>query len=64
MYVCLCHGLTDRKVREANTQGASTPAKVFKHHGVKPQCGKCVCCMREVLSEGPSVGTPNSDRAA
>ncbi|MBP6818661.1 (2Fe-2S)-binding protein [Ferrovibrio sp. MS7] len=42
MYVCLCHGLTERDVRGAIDQGCRSVASVYKHLAEKPQCGKCV----------------------
>ena len=49
MYVCICHALTDRDVRSAEVEGASSDAEVFRHFGVKPQCGRCVPSMRCML---------------
>lgn len=51
MYVCLCHALTDRHVREARTRGASNVKQVFHSHGVKAECGKCCVCMKDILKE-------------
>jgi bacterioferritin-associated ferredoxin len=45
VYVCLCHGIRCRQVKEAANQGVRTPAEVHKRHGVRPQCGRC---MREI----------------
>ncbi|CAO3431048.1 (2Fe-2S)-binding protein [Azospirillum doebereinerae] len=51
MYVCICHGLNDKKVKAALTNGAKTPASVFRHHGCQVQCGKCVPTMREMAAD-------------
>jgi bacterioferritin-associated ferredoxin len=52
--VCVCHNINGRKVREAVEAGASSCAKVYLHHGVRPKCGRCVDAMREmVCSERP-----------
>lgn len=51
MYVCLCHALTDRHVREARGAGANSVKQVFKSHGVKAECGKCCGCMKDILQE-------------
>jgi len=51
MYVCICHGLNDKKVKAALTNGAKTPASVFRHHGCQVQCGKCVPMMREMAAD-------------
>ena len=53
MYVCICHALTDVDVRAAETEGAASDAdEVFRHFGVKPECGRCVPCMRGLLAGG------------
>ncbi|MGC2855009.1 bacterioferritin-associated ferredoxin [Novispirillum sp. DQ9] len=55
MYVCLCHALTDRHVREARGLGANSVKQVFKSHGVQAQCGKCCGCMKDILQESPEM---------
>lgn len=52
MYVCLCHGFTDRDVRELARGGTRSAAQVYRHFGVRPQCGKCVPYVRAMVSEG------------
>ncbi len=42
MYLCLCHGLNEAAVQRAQAAGATTAVRVYRHYGVKPQCGKCV----------------------
>jgi bacterioferritin-associated ferredoxin len=52
MYVCLCHGFTDRQVRSAVSEGgAGSTAQVFRHFEAKPRCGKCVPFVRELVEE-------------
>jgi bacterioferritin-associated ferredoxin len=51
MYVCVCHALTDRHVREDAHAGAKSAGAVFARRGIRPVCGKCVGCMRSVLDE-------------
>ncbi|HTZ79224.1 MAG TPA: (2Fe-2S)-binding protein [Stellaceae bacterium] len=51
MYVCLCNGLTDRQVRGAAGSAKCSPAGVYRALGVRPQCGKCVPLMREILRD-------------
>ena len=51
MYICICNGLTERKVREAAAAGQRTVKAVLRHHGVTPQCGKCLCHIRQTLAE-------------
>jgi bacterioferritin-associated ferredoxin len=51
MYLCLCNGLTDRNVREAASAGQRTVKGVLRHHGVTPQCGKCLPYIRQTLAD-------------
>lgn len=41
MFVCLCHQLTDRQLREKYRE-AENAAHVFELIGEKPVCGKCL----------------------
>lgn len=51
MYVCLCHGVTDRKIREAANNGVTSMRQLGKELGVGTQCGRCACTAREILRE-------------
>lgn len=51
MYVCICHGVTDRQVREAANRGATRIADLRRELGLGGTCGKCVPCAREILAE-------------
>jgi bacterioferritin-associated ferredoxin len=50
MYICLCNGLTGRDVREHSAGEACSVAMVYRALGVKPQCGKCVPFVRQMLA--------------
>ena len=52
MYICLCNALTDRDVRGQCGDGSCSVAMVYRALGAKPQCGKCVPYVREML-RGP-----------
>ena len=52
MYVCVCNAINERKVDEAISAGAHTVARIYKHHGCAPKCGKCIPLMRERLYDG------------
>ncbi len=43
MYVCLCKGVTDHKIRELVTDGARSWADIRQQTGCGTQCGKCAC---------------------
>lgn len=49
MYICICNALNERSVKSAAANGASDVGKVFKSHGCRPQCGRCLTHMRSVL---------------
>lgn len=51
MYVCLCHGVTDRDVRAAAENGISSMRQLGKELGVGRQCGRCAATAREILRE-------------
>jgi len=53
MYVCLCHGITERDIESAVDDGARSLKDLSGKLGVATQCGKCSChakqCIRESL---------------
>lgn len=50
MYVCLCKGVTDRQIREAIEDGATSIRQLRNCLGVTSQCGKCGITTREILN--------------
>ncbi|WP_100639159.1 bacterioferritin-associated ferredoxin [Marinobacter salexigens] len=54
MYVCLCHGVTDRDIREAAENGVSSMRQLGKELGVGTQCGRCASMARGILRESRS----------
>jgi bacterioferritin-associated ferredoxin len=63
MYVCVCNGLTDRQVRDIAEAGGRSAAGVYRSFGVRPQCGKCVPMMRDILRE-PARDLPDDGLAS
>ena len=51
MYICVCHAVTDRQIREAVDQGASTLRELQCQLPVASCCGRCEDSAREVLDE-------------
>ena len=47
MYVCLCHGVTDRDIRQAVFDGAVT----MRDLGVATECGRCACSANQVRKQ-------------
>jgi bacterioferritin-associated ferredoxin len=51
MYVCVCHAIRCRDVKAAAGEGVCRATEVFRRAGVKPQCGRCVSTMKDMLEE-------------
>ena len=51
MYVCVCKGITDRQIKAAIADGASSLGQLRKALGVATQCGKCSVTTREILDD-------------
>lgn len=51
MYVCLCHGITERDIECAVDDGARSLKDLSGTLGVATQCGKCSCHARKCLCE-------------
>ena len=51
MYICLCNAITDREFRAHAADEYSTVSTVYRSLGTKPQCGKCVPYVRQMLRQ-------------
>ena len=60
MYVCLCNGLTDRDIRRVAGPANGKVAQVYRALGCAPRCGQCVPVVREMLDDGPGLGSGTS----
>lgn len=49
MYVCVCHAVTDRQIREAADNGARTLKDLRRDLGVTRDCGRCATCAKDCL---------------
>jgi bacterioferritin-associated ferredoxin len=49
MIVCVCHNVSDRKIRQAVDQGASSMLDLRKQLSVGTCCGKCHSYAKDVL---------------
>jgi len=49
MYICLCHGVTDKKIEQTIDDGATTMRELTKELKVGSQCGKCCGCTKKIL---------------
>ena len=51
MYVCICNALRDSDLKDAAAEkNVSTPACVFKRFDTRPQCGRCLPDVAEIIS--------------
>ena len=51
MYICLCNAITDREFRAHAADECSTVSAVYRSLGTKPQCGKCVPYVKQLLRQ-------------
>jgi len=51
MYICLCHGVTDKKIEQTIDEGATTMRELSKELNVGSQCGKCCGCAKKILNK-------------
>lgn len=49
MYVCVCHAISDRQIREIVDRGAESLNDVQAHLPVASCCGRCEDSAREVI---------------
>lgn len=49
MYVCMCHAISDRQIREVVDRGAASLYDVQMHLPVASCCGRCEETAREVI---------------
>jgi bacterioferritin-associated ferredoxin len=57
MIICVCHNVSERKIRQAVDQGVSTMPELRDKLGVGTCCGKCHSCAKTVLREYLEEGT-------
>lgn len=51
MYICLCKGVSDRRICRAVGEGVLSLRELSRELGVGTVCGKCVPTAREVLNQ-------------
>ena len=49
MYVCICHGVTDRAIRKAAADGVRDVAELEMETGLGTGCGTCVGLAQQLL---------------
>jgi len=51
MYVCICNALRDKDLAEAARADARSVADVFRRCGRRPQCGKCLPDVAQMIED-------------
>ncbi|HEY8608788.1 MAG TPA: (2Fe-2S)-binding protein [Noviherbaspirillum sp.] len=51
MIVCVCHNVSDRRIRQAVREGVSSMPELRAELSVGTCCGKCHSCAKTVLRE-------------
>ncbi|MFT7621537.1 MAG: bacterioferritin-associated ferredoxin [Myxococcota bacterium] len=62
MIVCVCKGVSDRAIKKAVTEGASSVSAVARVTTAGTDCGSCVCEIKRMLAERRSSGTRDAAR--
>ncbi|MEO1015323.1 MAG: (2Fe-2S)-binding protein [Pseudomonadota bacterium] len=63
MYLCLCNAIRDREFA-ASAKDAKSVAEVFQRRGCRPQCGKCLPDVADIIDEARSEAEGASGVAA
>ncbi len=59
MYVCLCHGLTDKKIKEIIEEKGCRQIKTLqKDCSAGKDCGSCVLQLKKILKEYDHICAP------
>ncbi len=54
MYVCVCHGVTDREIRRAADEGCRDFHELTMRTGCGSSCGSCKDSAIELLAQAPA----------
>ena len=54
MYVCLCHGLTEKQIKNALEESDNSLRNLQLKCGAGTDCGSCIRELREMLRNGQS----------
>lgn len=63
MIVCVCHNVSERKIREAVDAGLKSMPELRDKLGVGTCCGKCHSCAKTVLRDYLEEGERDSQPA-
>jgi bacterioferritin-associated ferredoxin len=51
MYVCICHGISEKRLDQAIREGARSFEQLQYCTGVATCCGACEPCARQILDD-------------
>lgn len=51
MFVCICHGINEKAIQQAVSEGAKNVREVRKVLNLGSQCGQCVRHAHEVIEQ-------------
>ncbi|MFV8818387.1 (2Fe-2S)-binding protein [Haliea sp. E17] len=51
MYVCLCHGVTERQIVAAIDSGVDCMKQLRRDLGIATECGRCASCASDCLKQ-------------
>lgn len=58
MYICICHGVTDKAIREAADAGARDLAELSAMTGCAGSCGCCAELAMQIMEEARALPLP------
>jgi bacterioferritin-associated ferredoxin len=58
MYICICNALSDRTLAAAAGSGAKSVAQVFRRCAARPQCGKCLPDVAQLIEDARAEEAP------
>ena len=64
MYVCVCHAISDRQIREIVDRGAGSLGEVQAHLPVASCCGCCEDTARDLIETHAEKGRASTRIAA
>ncbi|WP_432452956.1 MULTISPECIES: bacterioferritin-associated ferredoxin [unclassified Agarivorans] len=51
MFVCLCHSITDKQIKQAVEQGCESLSDVREQLGVASECGRCARMAKQIINK-------------
>jgi bacterioferritin-associated ferredoxin len=53
MYVCVCHGISEKRLQQAILEGVRSFEQLQTRTGIATCCGACEPCARQMLGQDP-----------